>query len=634
MSAYHKILKITIWGQIISFIFLFSIQQTFSQQITIPRIELMPDIPPSFVLKDWKKVALDYDDFIFNLNSVGDHLPLANINNSAGVNYPEINHIRLDTYAGQKSHGNTAEAINIIPAIVGASLVGRDKTLHYNINWVSKIKDFFNLKNGQNVYLNNYSAGTGNDWWYETMPNIFFYQLLTLYPNVDIDFHNQFNIVANRQLGVVYKLGGTINPWTHPNMNYRAFNLLTGEPRAAGVHEPEAAGAIAWILYQAYKQTNNVEYRYGAELALDFLQNHKNNPSYEIQLPYGILTAAQMNAIEDTNYDIDKMLNWTFSSGIGTLRGWGCIAGNWSGYEMSGLIGEANDKGNDYAFSMNGFQHAAALVPLVKYDKRYAKAIAKWILNLANASRYFYRDGLPPENQCQQSYEWSVLFDENGCIPYESIKENYNNIKPYAMGDAVNGNWSATNLSLYSGSSIGYLAALINYSNVFGILQIDLNITDFRGNNKYPTYLYYNPHDVNHEIIINIGSESVDIYDVISETVLKTNVSGEVSFIIDANNVCMPVIYPSGMELETNGRILKIKNGEIIDYHYNYDFNSRLRIKAFSSDKTIIAHYESVKLNCFTENKQEVINYEWYINGELIHKSNDESNYSATKKIK
>jgi hypothetical protein len=38
---------------------------------------------------------------------------------------------------------------------------------------------------------------------------------------------------------------------------------------------------------------------------------------------------------------------------------------------------------------MNGFQQAAALAPLPKYDKRYARAIAKWILNLANASRLF-----------------------------------------------------------------------------------------------------------------------------------------------------------------------------------------------------------------------------------------------------
>lgn len=39
---------------------------------------------------------------------------------------------------------------------------------------------------------------------------------------------------------------------------------------------------------------------------------------------------------------------------------------------------------------MNGFQQAAALAPVAKYDKRYARAIGKWLLNIANASRLFY----------------------------------------------------------------------------------------------------------------------------------------------------------------------------------------------------------------------------------------------------
>jgi hypothetical protein len=73
--------------------------------------------------------------------------------------------------------------------------------------------------------------------------------------------------------------------------------------------------------------------------------------------------------------------------------------GNWGGYDVSGLIGEANDGGNDYAFVMNGFQQAAALAPLPKYDKRYARAIAKWLLNLTNASRFctdhFPTNGIP-----------------------------------------------------------------------------------------------------------------------------------------------------------------------------------------------------------------------------------------------
>lgn len=115
--------------------------------------------------------------------------------------------------------------------------------------------------------------------------------------------------------------------------------------------------------------------------ALEFLCAFGENPSYELQLPYGTLIAARMNAEQDCSYNIDRLINWCFD--WGRTRGWGAIVGTWGGYDVSGLIGEANDNGDDYAFVMNGFQQAAALAPVAKYDKRYARAIGKWLLNIA-----------------------------------------------------------------------------------------------------------------------------------------------------------------------------------------------------------------------------------------------------------
>ena len=68
-----------------------------------------------------------------------------------------------------------------------------------------------------------------------------------------------------------------------------------------------------------------------------------------------------MNAEIGARYDIEKMLNWSFNRG--DLRGWGTIVGTWGGFDVSGLVGEANDGGNDYAFQLNGVQQAAALAP-------------------------------------------------------------------------------------------------------------------------------------------------------------------------------------------------------------------------------------------------------------------------------
>ena len=583
-----------------------------AQQISIPRIDLMPNMPAPYVMRDWKQVALNYDNLVFDTSKTGTYLPITAVSTSNGINYPALKTIRMDTYIGQTDHGRVAEAINILPAVVGASLVGVDKTTQLNTNWVVKVKDFFNKQNGENVYLNNYSTTSGSDWWYEIMPNVFFYQLYSLYPSVDADFTTQFTIIADRELGVLKKLGGTVQPWNPPSMNYRAFNLLTGTPNAGSVPEPEAAGSISWIMYQAYVQTHNTKYLEGAQLALDFLQNWTSNPSYEIQLPYGIATAARMNAVEGTNYDIQKMMNWTFSSGLNTLRGWGTITGTWNGYDVSGLIGEANDGGNDYAFSMNGFQHAAALTPVAKYDKRFARALGKWILNLANSSRLYYRNALPQANQEPASYAWSVQNDTASCIPYESMKQTLNGVSPFATGDALSGGGAATNLSLYSGSSVGYLASIISKTNVEGILQIDLNKTDFRGDTTYPAYLYYNPAATAQSVQLTLPAGNFDVYDAITESVLSTNVSGSFSFNIPSDSVRQLSLYPSGNIPIVKGR-LKSVNGHVIDYHVGSDFTNPLRIKAFSVSDTIVQKLKSLQLYCLPENNASTnVSFQWF----------------------
>ena len=583
-----------------------------AQQISIPRIDLMPNMPAPYVMREWKQVALNYDNLVFDTSKTGTYLPITAVSTSNGINYPALKTIRMDTYIGQTDHGRVAEAINILPAVVGASWVGVDKTTQLNTNWVVKVKDFFNKQNGENVYLNNYSTSSGSDWWYEIMPNVFFYQLYSLYPSVDADFTTQFTIIADRELGVLKKLGGTVQPWNPPFMNYRAFNLLTGSPNATSVPEPEAAGSISWLMYQAYVQTHNPKYLEGAQLALDFLQSWTSNPSYEIQLPYGIATAARMNAVEGTNYDIQKMMNWTFSSGLNTLRGWGTITGTWNGYDVSGLIGEANDGGNDYAFSMNGFQHASALAPVAKYDKRFARALGKWILNLANSSRLYYRNALPQANQEPASYAWSVQNDTASCIPYESMKQTLNGVSPFATGDALSGGGAATNLSLYSGSSVGYLASIISKTNVEGILQIDLNKTDFRGDTTYPAYLYYNPAATAQSVQLTLPAGNFDVYDAITESVLSTNVSGSFSFNIPSDSVRQLSLYPSGNIPIVKGR-LKSVNGHVIDYHVGSDFTNPLRIKAFSVSDTIVQKLKSLQLYCLPENNASTnVSFQWF----------------------
>jgi len=591
--------------------------QVFAQtgQLNIARIGMMPDLPAPLLIRDWKSVATDYDSFVFDQAKTGQYLPLIRLGTQGQFNYTDNIPIYLDSYVGAASHSDQAEGINIIPAIVGASLAGIDKSNQNGVNWVAKAKDFFNLKNGQNVYLNSYSTNSGNDWWYDVMPNVFFYQLKSLYPNAAPEFNTQFTSVADRWLYCVKQLGGSTTPWAKPNMNYRAFNLSTGLPLNESVPEPESAGSIAWLLYNAYHETGNRKYFDGAQQAMDFLGGFGSNPAYELQLSYGTLIAARMNALEKTNYPVQKLLDWCFNRGA--LRGWGSIVGTWGGYDVSGLIGEANDAGNDYAFVMNGFQQAAALTPLPKYDKRYARDIAKWILNVTNASRLFYWNSMPAANQ--DSYAWASANDPAACIPHESMKQTLNGKTPFATGDAIAGGWAATNLSLYSGSGVGYLAAVSQKTNIPEILQVDLNKTDFYGDNNLPSYLYFNPTSAGKQVSVSLPAGTFSVYEALTETVLNTSASGTFQLTIPAGEVRLIRLFASGLVPESrNGRLYA--GTDILDYHYQYDYSEKLRIKSISTDKNPVVINSVFTAYCEPGNTNpgDAVQFEWYLNDVLI----------------
>ena len=382
--------------------------EMFAQQITIPRIEQMPNLPQPYVMRDWKSVAKGYDSLVFNDTASGQYLPLSSLYLNT-VNYTASKSFRLKSYVGSPNLGG--EGINCLPAVIGAELVGIDKRNQNGNDWVAMCKEWFNTLPAENVYLNTPRASSGIDWWYETMPNVFFYQLYDLHPEIP-EFKLQLTIVADRWLKATKAMGGSSVPWHLPNMDHRAWKLSTMTPNDVDVHEPEASGAIAWIMYQAYMKTGDKKYRIGAEWSMEFLHSQTINPSYELQLVYGTFTAARMNAELGTTYDLQKMFNWCFD--VGPLRSWGATLGTWGNYDAYGLIGEVKQDYPSYAFLMNTLQHVATLAPIARYDDRYARAIGKWVLNAANASRLFYSTSLPDINQDGES--WSKVNDPHSYI--------------------------------------------------------------------------------------------------------------------------------------------------------------------------------------------------------------------------
>jgi len=473
--------------------------------------------------------------------------------------------------------------------------------------------EYFNKENSSDVYLNHPTGSNWDDWWYDVMPNIFFYQLYDKYPDTG-DFSNQFTSVANRWLAAANAMGGSTTPWHVPYMNYRAFNLMTMQPLSTGVVEAEASGAIAWILYNAYLETGNREYKIGAEWCMEFLNSLTSNPSYELQLSYGTFAAARMNAELGTTYNLSKMLNWCFD--VGPLRQWGAITGTWGGYDVDGLIGEVNGS-NNYAFLMNTFEQVGALVPAVRYDDRYARAIGKWVLNAANSARLFYTNYLPDQNQ--DSEEWAHQYDPHSYIGHEALRQNQSGNSPYATGDAISGQWGLTNLALYGSSHVGILGGIIDTTNVSMILKLDLLKTDYFHKDAFPSFLYYNPYATEKSVLINVGNEVRNIYDAVSNTLIKSAVTGETSIIIPPDAAVIAVIIPAGSVITydlnkalVNNIIIDFSSGQVVANHPP-------RIKSLSAEKQVVIMGDSTKLYCSAVDiDNDPINYEWFISGGTI----------------
>ena len=150
-----------------------------AQQIDVSRINTMPDFPQPYEMRDWKEVAAGYDSLVFDKDLTGQFQPFVFFREQS-VNYPDFVSFGLHTAVGT-SYPTSGEAINVIPAVVGATLAGIDKSDQFDENWAMMIQEYFNKRPAENIYLNHPATSSGFDWWYETMPNIFFIQLKYLY---------------------------------------------------------------------------------------------------------------------------------------------------------------------------------------------------------------------------------------------------------------------------------------------------------------------------------------------------------------------------------------------------------------------------------------------------------------------
>ena len=200
-------------------------------QVAIDRIEQMPGNPTPYILRDWKRVARDYDAFIFDFTKTGENLPLPWWDRTR-LNF-ERDVIGLPSYVGTpfQTSANAHESINTAAAVVGATLVGINKANQNGQNWVLQQENYLNKANGQNLFLNLTATTSGQSFWYEIFPHILFYQLVDLYPGIGT-MDNEMLDTANLWYQCALDLGGKNGA---ANFDHTAYNVIT---RQAGGQRP------------------------------------------------------------------------------------------------------------------------------------------------------------------------------------------------------------------------------------------------------------------------------------------------------------------------------------------------------------------------------------------------------------
>lgn len=546
------------------------------KQQDIERVNQMANLPQPLEIIDYQKLALEFDSTVYDFNAKGKFWPLV-WKDSSEKNFPQTV-VGLYTAIGdvRQGPGNNKgmfhEALATMGAVMSATLVGIDKSDRQGLNYVGMLKNYFNKETGWNIMMNNtcpevalLGGGYGRDWWYDVYPNVLFYAIYDQYPN-EPGFAEIAKSIAEKFCAADAILNG--------NYNWSYFDYGKMMPMKNNIcTQPDAAAGHAWVLYAAYKKLGDERYLKAAMNALNALQSQPLNPTYELLMPFGAYLSARINAEHGRQYDVHKMLGWTFDGTAVCRKGWGVLSGNWNGIDISGIVGSTVDHGG-YGFLMNTYDAAWPLVPLVRYDQSYATAIGKWMLNAANAARFFYPRYMPDEHETipQLADVTKGVIGYEGIIRKSSYEEYEDVPAPVAQGDGplwVPGkNPPESQFSIYGSAHAGIFGSIIRPTNVPGILQLDVLATDFYHDEAYPSYLYYNPYAEDKLVSINTGKgKSVDLYNTVSARFIAHNVSSAAQIKLPAGQAALIVSIPAGGKIGYNDGKMSV-NGIVVDYRY------------------------------------------------------------------
>jgi hypothetical protein len=313
------------------------------------------------------------------------------------------------------------------------------------------------------------------------------------------------------------------------------------------------------------------------------LEQFSGNPYYELLYPYSALAAARLNAQYQYNFKLDNFLQNCFSASSDLVRkdhgvlssspkmgkhNGNPLGGVWGNiYPVDGLWGPRGKKSDYYdgwAYPLNSISQATVLAPIVRYDPAYAKAMGRYLLNVTSNFKMFFPVYLakPFQDETTVAFLDKAPTIYQASIPYEGVRHRYQGREPYAKGDPVEQKWAYTDLSVYSGSMTGYLAAMLkNTSNPY-IFMWDLLNTDFHHPKAFPSFLIYNPLKSSQTVSFDLSklrqkypelAGNYSLFDTVSKRWVGKGMNSDTpQLLIDSDSAMVLVIVPdSSLQLKS-----------------------------------------------------------------------------------
>ena len=546
------------------------------EQRSIARVQLMPPAPDPLIVRDWRFVARQYYEWILDPKTRIDGKPLV-------VHRADPAAFDIASWVGGEPEN---EAFTCLAAVVGARLVGLDPRRLHGFNYVQAAKGWFDEKYG--VYR--HTRGERRDPVYHA--DIYGYwagiqglMLASLYPD-DPDFRHQSQAAPRAFLRIAHGMGCPASP----NFDVLGFNFAKGVPegRPEPMNRLGHAPSVAWPLLVGFRMTGDREMLDCARSAMQWSIDHPGR--YEVSHVMGPLTTVRLNAEHGAKLDLDRVLATWFGDGDLRRMPWKVTAGTrCGGLTCDGLDGAYwdGDEPGFHAFAMGTLQGPAWLVPVARYDPRYARDIGRYALHAASSARLLQGFGL--DWQHQDHLDWKSRWDPRCLFFYEALASwdwgNRREFRPYATGDPVRLGWggpridpqayhdekrrsfanTSRNLALYMGDHVGFLGGIMSLTDVPGILRWDCLATDWFHAPAYPTWLFYNPFPQARSFHTDVGFRALDLYDAVKHEVVQRHVTGSVPLTLPPNAAAVIVATPAGGKQQRQGQ-RKLIDGIVVDF--------------------------------------------------------------------